>query len=92
MSASYQVFRKTFHVPTAWMEKEEIVYLVNHSYAKEEAVTSLIKITENLKTLGYMEDNNIKKIILHDYLQYMIQDMLDKNGEIFEIIILSKNF
>jgi hypothetical protein len=74
------------------MEKEEIVYLVNHSYAKEEAVTSLIKITENLKTLGYMEDNNIKKIILHDYLQYMIQDMLDKNGEIFEIIILSKNF
>jgi hypothetical protein len=59
MSASYQVFRKTFHVPTEWMEKEEIVYLVNHSYAKEEAVTSLIKITENLKTLGYMEDNNM---------------------------------
>ena len=69
MSTSYQVFRKTFHVPTVWMEKEELVYLVNHSYAKEEAVT-----------LGYMEDNNM---MIHDYLQYMIQDMLDKNGEIY---------
>ena len=80
MMQSYQVFPKTFHVPIAWMEKAEIVYLVNHSYAKEEAATSLTKITENLKTLGYMEDHNM---MIHDYLQFMIQDMLDKNGEIY---------
>ena len=54
------------------MEKEEIVYLVNHSYAKEEAVT------ENLKALGYMEDNKI----IHDYLKQKW-----RNIYIFEIIV-----
>jgi len=77
---TYSVFRKAFHVPNEWTQLEDMQYLVTHSYAKEEAKESFVIISKCLKRLGYMEDNNR---MIHDYLHYMIVDLLDKNEEVF---------
>ncbi|GLC59389.1 hypothetical protein PLESTB_001481000 [Pleodorina starrii] len=71
---------KTFHVPTKWMDNEYFAYLVNHSYATEDCTAALQNITETLKKMGYMEDNDS---MIHDYLVFSIEDLLDKNGEVF---------
>lgn len=76
----YKVFRKTFHVPTAWSSNLDIAYLVNHTYGKEMAAQAFIEISKRLKAVGYMEDNDK---MIHDYLHYMVQDFFDKNGEVY---------
>ncbi|KXZ53440.1 hypothetical protein GPECTOR_7g1338 [Gonium pectorale] len=76
----YPVFRKVFHIPSKWMENEHIRYLVEHTYAKENTDEALQMITSKLKELGYMEDN---AKMVHDYLCFMTQDLLDKNGEVY---------
>ena len=76
----YNVFRKTFHVPNEWKLLADMQYLVTHSYVKEQAKESFVTISKCLKRLGYMEDNNM---MIHDYLHYMILDLLDKNEEVF---------
>ncbi|PNG99653.1 hypothetical protein TSOC_014564 [Tetrabaena socialis] len=81
-STSYQFFRKSFHVPRKWAEDERIAYLTEHRYAKIESAMALTNITSKLKELGYMEDNNA---MVHDYLDYMTQDLLDMNGEVYII-------
>eukprot|EP00952_Eustigmatos_sp_NYUAD-ZCMA_P007641 32258-Eustigmatos_ZCMA.PRE.1 len=74
----YAVFCKTFHVPREWMKKEQFQYLVNHRYVAENAGEALREIRRCLSELGYMEDNDM---MLHDYLHFMLMDLLDKNEE-----------
>ena len=77
---SVKDIRKTFHVPNEWKLLADMQYLVTHSYVKEQAKESFVTISKCLKRLGYMEDNNM---MIHDYLHYMILDLLDKNQEVF---------
>jgi hypothetical protein len=76
----YPVFRKTFHVPRAWLQDEDMAYLVHHWYARDSAAEAFLKISSHLKRLGYMEDNDR---MIHDYLHYMLQNLLDVNGEVY---------
>eukprot|EP00742_Colponemidia_sp_Colp-10_P009162 GILJ01009965.1.p1 GENE.GILJ01009965.1~~GILJ01009965.1.p1 ORF type:complete len:255 (-),score=35.54 GILJ01009965.1:860-1573(-) len=76
----YSVFRKTFHVPKEWMRKPEIQDLVQHKYAVAQSEESFRLINTCLTKLGYNADN---RSMVHDYLHYMIMDLLDKNGEIY---------
>ena len=80
MSGSYKVLRKAFHVPSAWMQLPPMQYLVNHTYARQDAFTAFVSIAQQLKCLGYDEDHSR---MVHDYLRHMIHDLLDKNGEVF---------
>ena len=76
----YPVFRKTFHVPGEWTKSDDIMYLVNHSYATVQAQEAFVEISGRLKRLGYMEDNDR---MIHDYLHFFLQDVFDKNGEVY---------
>ena len=78
----YAVFRKSFHIPRAWLDKEDIVFLVNHMYATAKADEALGEIVMRLKRLGYMRTGDGDRMV-HDYLCFFIQDMLDKNDEIY---------
>ena len=76
----YSVFRKTFHVPKEWMKSDNIKFLVEHKYVLSNTKEAFKEIKNKLKTEGYMEDNDA---MIHDYMHYMIQDMLDRNKEIY---------
>ena len=68
-------FLKNFHIPSKWKCNENINFLINHRYIMESVSKESIK--NSLELSGYF--NNTK--MLHDYIYYMIQDILDKNGE-----------
>lgn len=72
------------------MSKPQFQYLVNHRYVVEKAGEALREIQTHLAELGYMEDNNK---MIHDYLHFMLVDILDKNNEIYltEDTIRSQN-
>lgn len=78
--SEHNVFRKTFHVPREWMKKSQFQYLVNHRYVAENAKDALDHVKSTLSELGYMEDNHR---MIHDYLHFMIMDLLDKNKEVY---------
>jgi hypothetical protein len=78
----YAVFRKAFHIPRVWLDKEDIVFLVNHMYATTQAEEALSEIVRRLKRLGYMRTGDGDRMV-HDYLCFFIQDLLDKNDEIY---------
>jgi hypothetical protein len=67
-------------VPVRWVRDERIMYLMEHRWLVGTCSLALKTITSNLIELGYMEDTNK---MVHDYLDYMIQDLLDKNGEVY---------
>jgi hypothetical protein len=71
-----------FHIPRAWLDNEDIVFLVNHKYATAQAEEALGEIVMRLKRLGYMRVGDGDRMV-HDYLCFFIQDMLDKNEEIY---------
>jgi len=70
-------FLKYFHIPSKWKNDENISFLISHRYIME--IVSKESIKNSMKLAGYL--NNDK--MLYDYLYYMIQDILDKNGEIY---------
>jgi len=78
----YSVFRKSFHIPKAWADKEDVTFLVNHSYTTSQADQALEDIARRLKNLGYMRSESDNRMI-HDYLCYFLQDLLDKNGDVY---------
>lgn len=76
----YSVFRKTFHIPSEWMKSDNIKFLVEHKYAVSNVEKAFQEIHQKLKDEGYNRDNDT---MVHDYLYYMIKDMLDKNKQIY---------
>ena len=74
------VFRKKFHIPSEWKKNAYFKDLIEHKYAISNTKQAFTYIEQRLKALGYMEDNNE---MVHDYLYYMIQDMLIENKEVF---------
>jgi hypothetical protein len=76
----YSVFRKAFHIPSEWANDENIKFLVEHEYATKDTQSTLCEIHSRLSNIGYAEDNDA---MIHDYLHYMIMDLLDKNGEVY---------
>lgn len=76
----YSVFRKAFNIPSEWETKEDIKFLTEHQYATKDTQETLKEIHTRLKRMGYVEDNDA---MIHDYIHYMIKDLLDKNKEIY---------
>jgi hypothetical protein len=70
----YPVFRKYFHVPSEWMRNRDFLDLVEHRYETINHASSFNFIKERLKNLGY--DDTDKKRMLHDYMYYLLADML----------------
>jgi hypothetical protein len=76
----YSVFRKAFHIPSMWANNTNIKFLVQHEYATKDTKETLKEIHTRLSAEGYADDNDR---MIHDYLHYMIMDLLDKNGIIY---------
>jgi len=76
----YSVFRKQFHVPREWKNNEHFKPLLERSYVTSDTKQTFLFIEEKLKALGYMESNNTMS---HDYLHFMLVDMLAHNKELF---------
>jgi hypothetical protein len=76
----YSVFGKAFHIPSEWENKDDIKFLTEHQYATTDTQKTLKEINTRLKRMGYAEDNDA---MVHDYLHYMIKDLLDKNHEVY---------
>jgi len=76
----YDIFRKKFHVPREWENKSDFKDLIDHKYDVSNTKESFEFIEKRLKSLGYMEDN---QTMVHDYLNFMLVDILMKNKYIF---------
>ena len=76
-AALYPVFRKRFHIPQRWAEEVAFKELAEHRYEKDEHVAAYDFIESRLKKLNYHSDN---KSMVHDYLHFLICDMLDAAG------------
>lgn len=79
-ATDHDVLRKKFHIPCAWREKTEILELTEHRHAVTDAKDIFLFIEERFKRLGYMEDNDS---MVHDYLHFMIADLLQEKGQVF---------
>ena len=74
------MFRKKFHIPSALMNNETFQNLVEHKYMTSEAQNTFTYIEESLGTLGYIDDN---ERIIHDYLHFMVMDLLRSENIVF---------
>ena len=73
----YAVFRKEFHLPSQWKKSVEFKKLIEKKYITSNLNDTFQFIESTLKNLGYGDDN---QTMLHDYLHYMLEDMLmEKN-------------
>lgn len=70
----YPVFRKRFHIPSRWSGCDAFRELAEHRYEREEHAAAFDFIEARLKSLNYHSDN---KSMVHDYLHFIICDMLD---------------
>ena len=76
-------FSKAFHIPSEWLTLDDIMYLVNHSYCTEpsdRALMEIMEISSRLKRLGYMDADHS---MVHDYVHFLLKDLLDHNGETY---------
>lgn len=71
---TYTVFRKHFHIPARWAEEDAFKELAEHRYEKHEHISTFDFIESRLKKLNYHSDN---RAMVHDYLHFLICDMLD---------------
>lgn len=76
-----KAFKKAFHIPSYWENNKDFQDLATHEYAKKDAITSFNFITQKFHALGYSNKGNEKMI--HDYLVYLIQDVLSNEGIAF---------
>jgi hypothetical protein len=86
---TYDVFRKKFHVPKAWADDVFFSNLAGHSYMVDNSTAAFQFIEDCLKNMGYGEDNDM---MIHDYVHFMIVDLLEEAGIPFitEDVIRSK--
>lgn len=76
----YRVFRKTFHVPKKWESDEKFQKLFEHRYLASDGMDAFALVGMTLGENGYLEDNDR---MIHDYLHYMISDLLTFEGTPF---------
>jgi hypothetical protein len=74
---AYNLFRKYFHVPSEWQKNEKMKALMEHRYFNYNAKEAFQYIASCLKEVGYDKNNDR---MLHDYLHYMICDLLSYEG------------
>ena len=77
---SYQCFRKAFHIPLVWQNNSSFVDLVERRYKFKDTSTALEYITTRLEGMGYLIDNDQ---MVHDYMHFMIMDLLTLEGTPF---------
>jgi hypothetical protein len=81
---NYNVFPKKFHVPKEWRDNEHFRFLVEHSYSVLSTEDTLAEVKYRLGELGYIGNQDRQQLrMLHDYLHYLLMDILAKNGESF---------
>lgn len=73
----YSVFRKTFHVPRSWATNRALAVLFDHTYLTCNAGDTFELVRSTLESQGYLEETHK---MVHDYLHFMIMDLLDKEG------------
>ena len=74
---NYKVFRKSFHVPEKWSTDDKFRQLFEHSYLAKDGAQAFEFVVGTLKEKGYLEDNDR---MVHDYLHYMVSDLLAFEG------------
>jgi hypothetical protein len=79
---AYRVFRKPFHIPSRWDQIEAFRRLVQHEYVQDSTVSALALVHKTLKEMGYVS-NNDNDAMIHDYLHYMLMDLLADVGRPF---------
>ena len=73
----YDVFRKKFHIPLKWRKNNPITDLIQFKYATTDLVATLSNITNLFNETEYKSTDNNQ--MLHDYLHYLLIDILIKN-------------
>mmetsp|Transcript_1984 Transcript_1984/g.2739 ORF Transcript_1984/g.2739 Transcript_1984/m.2739 type:complete len:275 (+) Transcript_1984:77-901(+) len=73
VAKTYSFFRKYFHVPSMWMKSKDFLDLCQHRYETKDHKDAFVFIEKRLRALGYSEDN---QRMLHDYMHYLLMDML----------------
>ena len=74
---NYKVFRKSFHVPEKWSMDDKFRQLFEHSYLAKDGAHAFEFVVGTLKEKGYLEDNDR---MVHDYLHFMVSDLLASEG------------
>eukprot|EP01035_Chromulina_nebulosa_P024288 gene24288-31592_t len=71
---NHPVHRQYFHVPSEWIKNQDFLDLAEHRYQNMNHVAAVNFIKERLTKLGY--DDLDKNRMLHDYMHYLLIDML----------------
>jgi hypothetical protein len=74
-NTKYGVFRKIFHVPRVWSQKEKLNALFEHRYFVKNASETFDFVSTTLKGEGYLDEHHKME---HDYLHFMTMDLLDQ--------------
>lgn len=75
---TYDVFRKKFHIPSKWLLDKNIVDLIKFNYGTDDLAKSLFDISNLFQSTIYKNADNNQ--MLHDYLHFLLIDMLTHNG------------
>ena len=70
-------FRTSFHVPKKWSTDDKFRQLFENKYLANDGAQSIEFVVGTLKEKGYLEDNDR---MVHDYLHYMVSDLLASEG------------
>jgi hypothetical protein len=76
-SNSYPIFRKRFHVPSAWANHPAFQELNNYTYETHNHAETMNFVGSILKKLGY---EGASVAMQHDYLCFMLEDLLTHRG------------
>src|SRR6185312_15955415 len=83
-ATQHKIIRKEFHYPSAWDKNPHFTELLNHQYdpsivTSHEATINFV--STKMKLMGYGLESSM--FMKHDYLAYMLEDVLRKNGHVF---------
>jgi hypothetical protein len=79
---AYPVFRKQFHIPSRWEDDEEFNKIVRHEYLQDSTSKALTLVHTTFRKMGYMSNNDNDSMI-HDYLHFMLMDLLTASSRPF---------
>lgn len=76
----YAFIRKLFMIPKKWKSNALFVAFANYRYTLADAPAAVVTLRTMLTAMGYADENSF---MLHDYIHYLLMDMLDEEGGIF---------
>jgi hypothetical protein len=85
-SKQYEIFRKYFHVPTAWKNHDAFQQLIEHRYPVGDFSNTILFVKSTLAGpgLGYKFDSGDDELRMeHDYICHLLADMLSDKGVAF---------